>query len=36
LAQVGQGREKLSDFIENRRVGTWFLTFTVTGLKLKL
>jgi len=33
---LGQGREKLTDFIDNRRVGTWFLTFTVTGLKLKL
>ncbi|HVI78333.1 MAG TPA: hypothetical protein VM715_09225 [Candidatus Acidoferrum sp.] len=33
---LGEGREKLSDFIENRRVGTWFLTFTINGLKIKL
>lgn len=39
-AQVGQplplgdGRESLNDFIERKRVGTWFLTFTLTGLKL--
>ncbi|MBW3570549.1 MAG: hypothetical protein KY467_05540 [Gemmatimonadetes bacterium] len=39
-AQVGQplplgdGREGLDDFVEQKRVGTWFLTFTLTGLKL--
>lgn len=40
-AQVGQrlplseGRESLDDFIEKKRVGTWFLTFTLAGLKIK-
>lgn len=33
---LGDGRDKLSDFIENQRVGTWFLTFTINGLKIKL
>jgi hypothetical protein len=40
-AQVGQrlplseGRESLDDFVEKKRVGTWFLSFTLSGLKLK-
>jgi hypothetical protein len=33
---LGNGRTALSDFIENKRVGTWFLSFTFTGLKLKV
>lgn len=41
-AQVGQplplgdGREGLDDFIDRKRVGTWFLTFTLSGLKVDL
>lgn len=33
---LDEGRDKLSDFIENDRVGTWFLTFTINGLKINL
>jgi hypothetical protein len=33
---LGNGRESLNDFIENKRVGTWFLSFTFSGLKIKV